>query len=271
MANTKTSRTAPHHPAPPGTCNFRSLRGLPAANGRRIADHTILRSDQLHRLEPTGWQLLDAMGLKTVCDLRSEHERRRHPNRLPAGGIQQLAMPMLNDVRAGAGIDMLVQLGATLRGASEMMLAVYRRMPEALAPHLATLFDLFDKHRVPVLIHCASGKDRTGFAVAMLLHALGTPQDQIVSDYLASGHSGLLNDAEKREQLHQTVFRLTRTLCPERVIDVILGVDESYLAAALQTLVERYGSIDRYLHQCAALDAVARRRFQDRWLTDLPL
>lgn len=38
----------------------------------------------------------------------------------------------------------------------------------------------------PVLIHCTSGKDRTGTVVAVLLHLLGVPKDLIVQEYLLS-------------------------------------------------------------------------------------
>jgi protein-tyrosine phosphatase len=263
-------QATPENMPPPGTCNFRSLKGLPAAGGRRIADHVIVRSDQLHRLEATGWQVLQAMGIRTVCDLRSERERQRHPNRLPSQGVQQLALPMLNDVRAGAGIDMLVQRGATLESATAMMLALYRSMPEALAPHLPALTGLFNTGEVPVLIHCASGKDRTGFAVAVLLHALGVPRDGIMADYMASAQGALLNDPEKREQLHQTVFRLTGTRCPEAVIDIILGVNERYLEAGLEALNDRYGCVERYLMHCAAVDEATLARWRARWLANSP-
>lgn len=54
-----------------GADNFRSLKGLPAYGGRRIAGDTLLRADQLHRLTVEDWMALQQMGLKTVCDLRA--------------------------------------------------------------------------------------------------------------------------------------------------------------------------------------------------------
>jgi protein-tyrosine phosphatase len=38
----------------------------------------------------------------------------------------------------------------------------------------------------PILVHCASGKDRTGVVVAVLLMTLGVPRDVIVEEYLLS-------------------------------------------------------------------------------------
>lgn len=39
---------------------------------------------------------------------------------------------------------------------------------------------------VPILVHCASGKDRTGVVVAVLLLTLGVPREVIVEEYLLS-------------------------------------------------------------------------------------
>jgi protein-tyrosine phosphatase len=38
----------------------------------------------------------------------------------------------------------------------------------------------------PILVHCASGKDRTGVVVAMLLLTLGVPRAVVVEEYLLS-------------------------------------------------------------------------------------
>jgi len=38
----------------------------------------------------------------------------------------------------------------------------------------------------PILVHCASGKDRTGVVVAVLLLTLGVPREVIIEEYLLS-------------------------------------------------------------------------------------
>ena len=46
-----------------------------------------------------------------------------------------------------------------------------------------------DRYRMtaaPMLVHCSAGKDRTGFVIAMLLHALDVPEPLSRDDYLAS-------------------------------------------------------------------------------------
>jgi protein-tyrosine phosphatase len=68
-----------------GATNFRSLGGLPAAGGRRIRPHALMRADRLIGLDERDWSALARAGLVTICDLRSDAERAEHPNRLPPG------------------------------------------------------------------------------------------------------------------------------------------------------------------------------------------
>lgn len=170
-----------------GTDNFRSLIGMPTASGQRIAGHAILRSDQLHQLDENAWLTLKKLGVKTVCDLRSLGERERYPNRLPEYGLRQLILEVIADVRADPGFVEQLAENPSAENAENMMLDIYRRFPAMLAPHLPALFGLFESGDVPVLIHCAAGKDRTGFAVAMLLHGFGVSQADIIADYQRSG------------------------------------------------------------------------------------
>src|SRR5690606_40943916 len=54
--------------------------------------------------------------------------------------------------------------------------------------HYTAQFSAFFKHvmqaQSPLVVHCTAGKDRTGFACAMLLTALGVHDDDILEDYL---------------------------------------------------------------------------------------
>ena len=47
-----------------------------------------------------------------------------------------------------------------------------------------TLFGHLLEDHAPLVIHCTAGKDRTGFASALILHALGVADEIIAEDYL---------------------------------------------------------------------------------------
>lgn len=254
-----------------GTRNFRSLKGLPTLDGRYIADHTILRSDQLDLLVAPDWALLQRLGVKTVCDLRSASERTRHPSNLPIQGLRQLAMEMISDVRADPTLTISLKRNRNAQGANDLMLEVYRRLPGALAPHLPMLFALFETAEVPVLIHCAAGKDRTGFAVAVLLYALGVKLENIFSDYLLSARAECVTNSERRKMIAELVLQLVDQADSEAMIDTIMDARPVYLQTAFDSVVAQYGSMDAYLKICAGLDTADLHRFRDRWLTATPV
>ena len=83
------------------------------------------------------------------------------------------------------------------------------------------LFGHLLEDRAPLVIHCTAGKDRTGFASALILHALGVPDDIIAEDYL------LTNRHYQRDV--SSVSDL-----PDDVLDAIGSVDASYLRCRLR-------------------------------------
>ncbi|WP_313053528.1 tyrosine-protein phosphatase [Pseudomonas lopnurensis] len=249
-----------------GTENFRSLAGLPAHGGRRIAEHLLLRSDQLHQLDAEGWATLERLGVKAICDLRSEAERQRVPNRLPAG-IRQLALEVAGDIRVGPRISSMLAEDPSVAGAERMMRQIYESLPGMLAPHLGNLFGLFMNDQVPVLIHCAAGKDRTGFTVAVLLHAFGVPRESILADYRRSARRLADLGEVRRAEMSLAVHEMSGGRpCTEAVIDTVLDARDDYMDAAWRRVDRDYGSLDGYLERHAGLDSAAMARLRERWL-----
>src|SRR5207244_12131730 len=68
--------------------------------------------------------------------------------------------------------------------AVEVMRDSYRSYVQKNTQHFRTLFAHLLEDRAPLVIHCTAGKDRTGFACALILHTLGVSGDIIPEDYL---------------------------------------------------------------------------------------
>jgi protein-tyrosine phosphatase len=248
-----------------GADNFRSLQGLPSTCGRRIAGHGLLRSDQLHRLTVQDWQTLQRLGLQTVCDLRSAGERERYPSRLPDSTLQHLHLEVIGDVRADPRIAAMLADNPVEQGARAMMLEVYRRLPQMLAPRMSTLFGLLAAGR-PILIHCAAGKDRTGVAVALLLHALGVAPEPILADYLLSARRFSQLDAQRQEAMSSAVSHMVRQPVSESAIDAVLDARPEYLQAAYDSIEAEHGGLDRYLQRFSGLAPAGLQGLRDTWL-----
>ena len=247
------------------TANFRSLGGLPAADGRRIRPHALMRAQRLCSLAEDDWHALGRTGLATVCDLRSTVERVEHPDAIPPRlNVREIHCEVRNDLRADATLGTLLAVDPTARGAEQVMIEIYRRFPETMRDTLATITGALIDGGAPLLVHCSAGKDRTGFVMAMLLHVLGVAEAAIRADYLAS--QGWPGAEVHCESLEAFLCRGVARSELRAAVDAVLGVRDAYLDAALGTIVETYGSVDRYLERGVGLDSSRRDLLRERLL-----
>ena len=84
--------------------------------------------------------------------------------------------------RCGPRLASGVALSST--DAFDVMRDSYRNYVRYNTPSFRALFAHLLEDRAPLVIHCTAGKDRTGFACALILHALGVPDEAIAEDYL---------------------------------------------------------------------------------------
>ena len=155
-----------------GTRNVRDIGGYPAAQGRVTRWRTLLRADQLDRLPAHAQRELLDLGIRQVVDLRWPDELDRHPSVFDrAVGVRYRHVPLLAD-------DPTPHVG---------LAGMYRHILDVRAPQLAEVVGaLLDDDGLPAVVGCAAGKDRTGVVVALLLDAVGVPEDIIVEDYALS-------------------------------------------------------------------------------------
>lgn len=89
------------------------------------------------------------------------------------------------------GSHLFVRLFSYLVSNKQTLSDQYMSIVEHTKQEVAnTLRLLLDKGNVPVLIHCAHGKDRTGVIVALILGCLEVDDDIIAEDYAKSEVSG---------------------------------------------------------------------------------
>jgi protein-tyrosine phosphatase len=225
--------------------NFRDLGGLPTEGGRAIRRGVIYRSEgpasffDEHRAE------LGALGVRSVCDLRSGVEREIAPNDWCGPACRVLHLDMNTDLRAsGAQIWRSLRTDPSPENANRVMTANYALMPAALGPHLPQIATTLLAGEVPMIIHCTAGKDRTGVAIAMLLALLGVSREQIMIDYTRSdvfGHNMRVAGSLDR------AFHKSLGFAPsEQVKAVLMGASTDFLLAALQAVDRHWGSVGAY-------------------------
>lgn len=236
-----------------GATNFRDLGGYPGHGGRPLRWRRLFRSDHLGGLTEADQAALAALGLARAFDFRGEAERAATPYLLPGVVQHPLSIEPTVVQRMQDMVDAGQQLTAAV--AVELMQDLYRALVNDQAHRFAELFEHLLAVDAPVVFHCTAGKDRTGFAAALVLSALGVPRDLVLQDYL------LTNQVYR----HQPV---ARSDTPAEALAVLWRVQAGFLDAALQVVDVEHGGVDRYLHQRlglgpAALDALAARYLQD--------
>ncbi|MCW3479225.1 tyrosine-protein phosphatase [Neisseriaceae bacterium JH1-16] len=240
-------------PSLDGQTHFRELGGLPTASGRRVKHGVLFRSGELSQLSERDGRVLEALGIRTVFDLRAESEQQQAPDRLPST-LRLHAIPILQGSFDPATILQQLKSGdtATLDG---LMPAIYRALISEFTPQLRQFFLELTQAPDGVLFHCTAGKDRTGLAAALLLVALQVPADVIEQDYLASNAwLATLNE------------RIAARFAPYGVtlgeLDPLLTVRAGYLQAAFAEIEAHWGSLGRYLDDGLGIDrAVLQARF----------
>ncbi|MDQ8729033.1 tyrosine-protein phosphatase [Bradyrhizobium sp. LHD-71] len=235
-----------------GASNFRDLGGYSARGGRLTQWRRLFRSNHLGHLTEDDIAVLRELGLKSAFDLRGVDER------LPAlcryDGIAVHSLP-IEPVTLAVLRERLVT-GKPLRAeeTAEIMRDSYRNYVRHNTESYRTLFTHLLDDSAPLVIHCTAGKDRTGFAAALILKALGVSDELIIEDYL------LTNRFYKRVELG------TSSDFPDEVRTVLGSVEASFLAAALDAIRTDYGDLEAYFEAGLGVGPRERAMLDQRYL-----
>lgn len=233
-----------------GAINFRDAGGYLTADGRRVRTGLVFRSGALHRLSAEDERRLTALGIRWVCDLRSMDEVTQEPDRLPQGsGMHYSHLPLdAQDNR----FERLIALFINRRRFATMMPEMYVNvLVERNAPLYGSILRrLADPANLPTIIHCTAGKDRTGVAAALLLLALGVPEETVIADYSQSNiyHESFMQYGAR------AVETLGRFGIRAEHLQPLLIADPRSLRAALTHIRHRYGTVEAYLTTAAGLE-----------------
>ena len=245
------------------TPNFRDLGGLVTRDGRRLRHGHLFRTEGPAHLSAGDIETLRGLGLRLVCDLRSDNERAHEPNTWCVDApLKLLNLDVSADLRAhGNDAWHALKTDPSAQGGRNAMLSNYRSMPRGMAPHLRTLFERMIAHEeLPALIHCTAGKDRTGFAIAVILHTLGVSRAAIYTDYMKSRqHASAERFGGSIVQAFTSAFGYPPST---GTIDALINVEEAYLDTAWREAEALAGSLDAYVREQIGLrdDEIVRLR-----------
>ncbi|MFE1793335.1 tyrosine-protein phosphatase [Streptomyces sp. NPDC059525] len=252
-----------------GAVNLRDVGGYYTYSGGQVRQGLVYRSDALGKLTAADITTVSGLGLTKVVDFRIPMELQYDgADRLPPGlsptsrPVSDLGLygTLVGAISSGDPVKQEQMLGGGR--AEAYMRDVYRTFvtsPENRAQFAATLREIADGGQGPLLYHCTSGKDRTGWMSYVLLRALGVPQETAGSDYLASNTFRAAYDAQVRAGLKQS----GRMQNPDLLIP-LQEVRQDYLDAATARMEADYGGFYGYLTDGLGLDLRTLAKLQNK-------
>lgn len=244
--------------------NFRDIGGIKTMDGKTVRWGKVFRSDNLSKIKSREFDKFNDLNIKTVYDLRTDHEIEGKEDHLPAG-VRYVHAPTVADNEG-----QIAQLRAKVIGgeineeeARAQTLSFYKETVTVnLATLKPTLLQIVNSDE-PVLYHCSAGKDRTGIVSALILSVLRVDRETIVKEYLLSNYYR----RAKTEKLLRKA-KMAKVIKPKmdlKAIEVFMTVDESYIRAVFDVIDKEYGGIDKFIQNQLGIDDAMRERIVKRF------
>ncbi|ADU10571.1 MULTISPECIES: tyrosine-protein phosphatase [Micromonospora] len=204
-----------------GGSGVRNLRDAGGVGSLRRG--VLYRSGALHLLTPEGARELEDLGLRTVIDLRSIREVADRPDRCAGLDVEHCHFPVFTD-----------------QSWPDDQVALYPYMAEqAGRATVAIIRQLITPGALPALVHCASGKDRTGVVVAVIQTLLNASDAEVTQDFLRSN----------------AALDLTGSPAGAAIGHGTRPVTAAHLLHAMVWIRSHHGSVSAYLQAAGATEA----------------
>ena len=245
-----------------GAPNFRDFGGYRTSAGRQVKWGFLFRSGHLSTLSQQDVDLLASLDLDLVFDFRRLEEQEADASRLPRQSTPRVvSLPII----PGSNSRFFERAGEQSNQPDAMfnfMLEINRDFAGPQAVTYSRMFrEILAAPDARFLVHCAAGKDRTGFAAAIILLALGVSRDLVMRDYLLTARYYLPErELDRLRRKYQLEHMVAESILP------MLEVHEDYLANALHHIDENYRSVEDYLEQALGVGPAELAELRARYL-----
>lgn len=246
--------------------NFRDLGGYQTEDGRVLRSGVFYRSSNLSRWNEQELHELARLNVHTILDLRTDYEVYEDPDPIPSDEMEYFRVSGMRDVN-DAGVDYSPEgIRRMVHGdqdLSDHMKDLYLNMMFHNQAFEFLWILLQEGGHLPLLFHCATGKDRTGALSFLLLMALGIREDELMEDYLYSNVS-FRSRIEHAFMDHEEELKKNPSLAHE--LQMENGVEESMGRAMLKKVKAEYADRNAFFLDQYGITEEQLTAFQNRFL-----
>jgi len=222
--------------------NLRDFGGFRTNGGSLMKTGLLYRSGNLQKLSASNHIAISELHLQTIIDFRSIEEQEKSPGTFP--GSRKVSLPCNIDQITRDLLRPLLLRRSADNEIVEAIDRVYMEMVDLMVQPIGEMIRIIlGANNCPILIHCRAGKDRTGFAAAVIQWAMNVDHETVMNEYLKSNEfiSPKISKALKRLRL------FTLGLFPKGNLQAAFEVRARYLNTAFFVIETKYGGLERYL------------------------
>ncbi|NPA38023.1 MAG: hypothetical protein GXO47_14365 [Chlorobi bacterium] len=227
-----------------GQRNFADLGGITTMEGRHVRWGKLYRSGELSGLTDNDVEYMAGLNLDAIIDFRFQEEKDEAPDRFP-DGVDTIPIPVVD-----GSYDLETITRWLITGDKEafdtMLIHVNKILVTQEQEKFKEFFDHLESGKT-YLYHCTKGKDRAGFATAMILSALGVDRETIIDNYLKSNE--YLSAVTE-----QTIQYVISKGYDGELLRPILEVRPEYIQTAFDIVDSEYGGVENYLRNNLGVD-----------------
>jgi protein-tyrosine phosphatase len=245
--------------------NFRDPGGIKASGTGLLKEGVLFRSANPDKLINNDLQQLKSLNIKTVIDLRAPQEIRKGSEY--ADHAYKLSLPLDFQQTTRERLRPVIYNKDSENIIADISNAIYLEILDASAAVLKQVMEaLASPDRIPVLIHCQAGKDRTGIIIALILLSLGVERDLIIRDFMKSNDE--LLPFFKRQFLVRKILSLG--FFPYRNMLFAVQVKQRNIESVLDRIDTHYGGIESLMRN-AGITKVMLDKVRENLLSDQSL
>ncbi|UOQ49045.1 tyrosine-protein phosphatase [Gracilibacillus caseinilyticus] len=243
-----------------GVMNFRDLGGIKTKDGRFIKKGLLFRAADLTDMTAEDKAYIQKIAIRTIFDYRTADEATKRPdphlervNYIRVSVNQETGKPAYNS------LEEFMQSEKFEYFANDLLMELYKSIPVG-NPSYYHLMSLLKNPglNLPLVQHCAGGRDRTGVGSMLILLTLGVDWEVIVEDFLLSN---VLLDG-----YHSEIFQKLNGMVSEEQAAKFKEqflLQERYIDMSYQNILQNYDSFEAFLEQEYGITAEDRKAIQD--------